>query len=86
MTNVLKKKLKFYLDFEILGLLTIFGFSRGAYRGVAEVKIRKNYNFLTSDSCDHILRGSRLKVGSNIPPNSMSVCRECTINPQLNAQ
>ena len=69
MTNVLKKRLTFYLDFEILSLLTNFGFSRGAYRGVAEVKIQKNNNFPTFDGPDHILRGSRLKVSSNTPPN-----------------
>ena len=58
MAKVLKKRSEFYLDFEILGLLTIFGFSRGAYRGVAEVKIQKNNNFPTFDGPDHILRGS----------------------------
>ena len=44
-TNILKKRLEFYLDFENLGFLTNFGFSRGAYMGVPEVKIQKNFIF-----------------------------------------
>ena len=49
-TNILKKSLEFYLDFENLSFLTNFGFSRGAYMGVPGVKIQKNFiipNFYT---------------------------------------
>ena len=70
MTNVLKKRSKFYLDFENLGLLTIFGFSRGAYRGVAKVKIRKNYYFPNLDSPDHKLSRDGLKTNFYTPPPS----------------
>ena len=64
-TNILKKSLEFYLDFENLSFLTNFGFSRGVYRGSNLIfEQNKNYPQYQCIS-DHIFRGVLYKKCKN---------------------
>ena len=64
-TNILKKSLEFYLDFENLSFLTNFEFSRGVYRGSNLIfEQNKNYPQYQCIS-DHIFRGVLYEICKN---------------------